>query len=168
MECPQCTSDALKVIDSRDVDAESAIRRRRECESCAFRFTTYERVEAPHLWIVKKDGRREQFDRAKLARGIWRATEKRPLSESAIEQTISQIETDLRGTGDSEVVSTQVGDLTMKHLKELDQIAYIRFAAVYRAFTDLDELQQEVDKLEPHPHSATRPKPRRKNVTNTR
>lgn len=163
MECPQCHSDSLKVIDSREVEAESAIRRRRECESCAFRFTTYERIEAPHLWIVKKDGRREQFDRAKLARGIWRATEKRPLSESAIEQAISKIETEIRGTGDSEITSEIVGDVTMKNLKELDHIAYIRFAAVYRAFTDIDELQKEVDSLESSPSS-----PKSKKVTNTR
>lgn len=147
MICPQCNSDSLKVIDSRDT-AEPSIRRRRECESCSFRFTTYERVEAPHLWIVKKDGRREQFDRAKLSRGIWRATEKRALSESRIESVISQIETDIRGRGDSEVTSTDVGEATMSRLKELDQIAYIRFAAVYRAFTDLEEFQKEVDSLE--------------------
>lgn len=147
MICPHCNADSLRVIDSRDVEAEPAIRRRRECDACGFRFTTYERVEAPHLWIVKKDGRREQFDRAKLARGLWRATEKRPVSEAKIEQVISRIEQDIRATGDAEVPSTLVGETVMEYLKELDHIAYIRFASVYREFSDLGELKKEVNAL---------------------
>lgn len=155
MVCPQCSSDALKVIDSRDVEAEPAIRRRRECESCGFRFTTYERVEAPQLWIIKKDGRRESFDREKLARGIWRATEKRPISKENIETVISQVETDVRAQGDSEVASTVIGETTMHHLKTLDQIAYIRFAAVYRAFSDIGDLQKEVNALDEKANKVT-------------
>lgn len=146
MICPKCSADRVRVIDSRDVEAEPAIRRRRECEGCGFRFTTYERVEAPHVWIVKKDGRREQFDRAKLARGIWRACEKRPISEAQIETLLSDIEQDLRVEGISEIPVDTVGELVMKHLKGFDEIAYIRFASVYRQFADLGELQKEVSK----------------------
>src|SRR4051812_24331654 len=134
MICPQCQSNELRVIDSRDVPAATAVRRRRECESCGYRFTTYERVEAPALWIVKKDGRREQFDRAKLARGIWRACEKRPISETAIEALITEIEGELRARGESEVPAGAMGELVVNHLKSFDEIAYIRFASVYRQF----------------------------------
>lgn len=147
MICPQCHADALRVVDSRDVEAEPAIRRRRECENCQHRFTTYERIEAPHLWIVKKDGRREAFDRGKLGAGIWRACEKRPLSEADIEQLIGTIEQDLRTAGESEVPTSRVGETVMAHLKNFDEIAYIRFASVYRQFADLGELQQAVKAL---------------------
>lgn len=146
MLCPQCNSDHLRVIDSRDVDAEPAIRRRRECEACAHRFTTYERVEVRQLWVIKKDQRREQFDRDKLARGIWRACEKRPVSEAHIETLLGHIEADLRAGGESEIPVERIGDITMKRLKQLDDIAYIRFASVYRQFADLGELQKEVAK----------------------
>lgn len=146
MICPQCQKDAVRVIDSRDVEAEPAIRRRRECERCGFRFTTYERIETPNLWIVKKDGRREAFDRSKLARGIWRACEKRPISESQIEQVVDEVEKDVHATGESEIPASLIGEQTMKHLRELDEIAYIRFASVYRQFTDLGELHKEVTK----------------------
>jgi transcriptional repressor NrdR len=146
MLCPHCQSDTLRVVDSRDAQAEPAIRRRRECESCGYRFTTYERVETPNVWLVKKDGRREQFDRTKLARGIWRACEKRPISETAIEGLITEIESDLRATGEAEVSSDKVGELVMTHLKSFDEIAYIRFASVYRQFADLGELHKEVTK----------------------
>lgn len=103
MQCPTCQADSLRVIDSRDVEAEPAIRRRRECEKCGFRFTTYERVEAPHLLVIKKDGRREQFSREKLSRGVWRACEKRPISEAAIEAAVSAVEQDLRACGETEI-----------------------------------------------------------------
>lgn len=146
MQCPQCQSDLIKVIDSRDVEAEPAIRRRRECEACGYRFTTYERIETPSLRLVKKDGRREPYQREKLARGIWRACEKLPISEAAIEALVTEIENDLRCRGESEVHVDTVGEVVMDHLKELNQIAYIRFASVYREFTDLGELQREVAK----------------------
>lgn len=144
MQCPQCNTNAIRVIDSRDVEAEPAVRRRRECESCGFRFTTYERIEAPNLWVVKKDGRREAFSREKLARGIWRACEKRPVSEAVIEQLVSQTEQTVRSAGDTEIGVDTVGDAVMRHLKQVDEIAYIRFASVYRQFADLGELQREV------------------------
>lgn len=146
MQCPNCQADSLRVIDSRDVEAEPAIRRRRECEKCGFRFTTYERVEAPHLLVAKKDGRREPFFREKLSRGMWRACEKRPISEAAIEATVSAVEQDLRACGETEINVSAVGEAVMNHLKRLDQVAYIRFASVYREFTDLDEFQEEVKK----------------------
>lgn len=146
MHCPNCQADSLRVIDSRDVEAEPAIRRRRECEKCGFRFTTYERIEAPHLLVIKKDGRREPFSREKLSRGVWRSCEKRPISEAAIEAVVSAIEQDLRACGDTEVDVAAIGEAAMSRLKGLDQVAYIRFASVYREFTDLDEFQAEVKK----------------------
>lgn len=146
MQCPNCETDALRVIDSRDVEAEPAIRRRRECERCGFRFTTYERVETPHLWVVKKDGRREQFSREKLSRGVWRACEKRPISEGKIETLVSRVEQSLRATGETELNVDAIGEAVMNGLKDLDQIAYIRFASVYREFADLSEFQAEVTK----------------------
>ncbi len=146
MICPQCRSDALRVIDSRDVEAEPAIRRRRECEQCSYRFTTYERVELRSLRVIKKDQRREQFDRDKLARGIWRALEKRPTSEAGVEELLSLIEQEIYQGTDNEVSVEQIGEIIMKHLKAFDDIAYIRFASVYREFADLGELQKEVTK----------------------
>ncbi|MEX2043410.1 MAG: transcriptional regulator NrdR [Patescibacteria group bacterium] len=147
MECPQCQADSLRVIDSRDVDAEPAIRRRRECERCGFRFTTYERIEAPALTVVKKDGSREPFSREKLSRGIRRACEKRPIPESDIDRVIAQTEQEIRSCGDGEIGSERVGAMVMQQLKELDQIAYIRFASVYREFADLSELDAEIKKV---------------------
>jgi transcriptional repressor NrdR len=159
MLCPQCQADSLRVIDSRDVEAEPAIRRRRECEGCGFRFTTYERVETPHLWVVKKDDRREQFSREKLTRGIRRACEKRPVSQAAIEASVSRVEQQIRAAGETEVAVTTIGETVMTELKALDQIAYIRFASVYRQFTDLDELHREVERTlsKPSPARAKRP-----------
>lgn len=156
MICPHCHSDAIKVIDSRDALAEPAVRRRRECETCTFRFTTYERIEVPQLWIVKKDGRREHFDRTKLTRSIWQACGKRPISESDIESLVGRIESDLRNSGEGEVAAATLGELVMTHLKGFDDIAYIRFASVYRQFTDLGELQREVAE------ALDRPKPLKK------
>jgi transcriptional repressor NrdR len=147
MECPQCQSDSLRVIDSRDVEAEPAIRRRRECERCGFRFTTYERVETPALTVVKKDGRREPFSREKVSRGVRRACEKRPVSEQALERVVGQAEQEIRGLGDTEIGSERIGSTIMQQLKDLDQIAYIRFASVYREFADLSELDAEIKKV---------------------
>ncbi len=146
MNCPQCQSDLLKVIDSRDVESEPSVRRRRECESCGYRFTTYERIEVPQLWVVKRDGQREAFDRGKVSRGVWRACEKRPIPERDIEALVSAVEQDLRAMHESEVPAKLVGERVMHHLKNLDHIAYIRFASVYRQFADLGELQAEVTK----------------------
>ncbi|MEX1113431.1 MAG: transcriptional regulator NrdR [Patescibacteria group bacterium] len=147
MECPQCQTDSLRVIDSRDVEAEPAIRRRRECERCGFRFTTYERIETPLLSVVKKDGHREPFSREKLARGIRRACEKRPVSETALERVIIRSEQEIRSQGEAEVAVRRIGEAVMRHLKKLDHIAYIRFASVYREFADLSELDAEIKKV---------------------
>lgn len=135
------------MIDSRDVEAAPAIRRRRECERCGFRFTTYERVETPALTVVKKDGRREPFSRDKLSRGIRRACEKRPVSESSVERVVAQAEQAIRGCGDTEIAGERIGGIVMRQLKDLDQIAYIRFASIYREFADLSELDAEIKKV---------------------
>lgn len=165
MQCPQCQADSLRVIDSRDVDAEPAIRRRRECEGCGYRFTTYERIEAPALTVVKKDGRREPFSREKLSRGIRRACEKRPIPEEDVDRTIARAEQEIRSSGDGEIGSERVGALVMRRLKELDQIAYIRFASVYREFADLSELDAEIKKVLLKQESA---KPARRSVKHDR
>ena len=164
MICPQCQADSLRVIDSRDTAGEPAIRRRRECESCSYRFTTYERIEAPQLWVVKKDGRREAFDREKLARGVWRACEKRPVSEARIESLVNAVESDIRNTGEPEIPAGEVGETVMRHLKGLDEIAYIRFASVYRQFADLGELARAVTDLRVS-RRITRKKPQNKRET---
>ena len=145
MECPFCMSSDSKVIDSRD--SKDSIRRRRECNRCGKRFTTYERIEMTTLRIVKKDGRREAYDRDKLRSGLRRACEKRPISEDKIDEVISKIEAELRSMQDPEIPSKKVGDLVMKHLKRLDKVAYIRFASVYRDFADITTFKEELEKL---------------------
>jgi transcriptional repressor NrdR len=133
-------------VDSRDLD-EASIRRRRECETCGTRFTTYERIEAPRLVVVKRDGSRQEFDREKLVSGFRKALTRRPLPEDAAEQAADQIEAQLRAGGATEVDSSEVGRLAMDKLRALDQIAYIRFASVYQSFEDLETLKREVDNL---------------------
>ncbi|MBI4496934.1 MAG: transcriptional repressor NrdR [Chloroflexi bacterium] len=145
MKCPHCGYPDSKVVDSRDVDG--SVRRRRECLSCQQRFTTYERIEQQDFFVVKKDGRREAFDRSKLLAGVRRACEKRPLPTGAIERLVNDVEAELRRMGRVEVPSAVIGELVMERLRRLDQIAYIRFASVYRAFTDLDALRREVETL---------------------
>lgn len=145
MKCPHCGHNDLKVTDSRDVD--DTIRRRRQCLGCEFRFTTYERIQTGNLAIIKKDKRREAFSNEKLARGISIACEKRPLPTGTMEKMIVDIETELHSMGKSEIASTVVGEMVMDRLKEMDQIAYIRFASVYRDFTDITSLKKEVDTL---------------------
>ncbi len=145
MKCPYCGHHDSKVIDSRDV--EGGVRRRRQCEACERRFTTYERVQAVALLIIKKDGRREEYNREKLTTGIRKACEKRPLPSGAIERAVDDIEAELHRLGRAEVPSRTVGDLVMEHLKELDHIAYIRFASVYREFRDLEDVRREMEAL---------------------
>ncbi|HEV2037125.1 MAG TPA: transcriptional regulator NrdR [Candidatus Eremiobacteraceae bacterium] len=145
MLCPVCRSDDSRVIDSRD--DENAVRRRRECQSCKHRFTTYERAEAPRLFVVKKDGRRESYNRDKVLGGLRKASEKRPISEAAIQEVADRVERDLYARGESEVQSTVIGDLVMTELRGLDKVAYIRFASVYRSFTDLNSFQEELAQL---------------------
>jgi transcriptional repressor NrdR len=145
MNCPHCNHADSKVNDSRDVD--DTIRRRRECLDCGFRFTTHERVHTGSLVLIKKDKRREPFDREKLATGIRKACEKRPLPIGTIEKVVDGIESDLLRQGRTEIPSTAVGEAVMASLKELDHIAYIRFASVYRDFEDITSLKREVDTL---------------------
>ena len=147
MRCPQCGARETRVIDSRDLDDSATIRRRRECAACAMRFTTYERVEAARLVIVKRDGGRQEFDREKLASGLRKALTRRPVADDAAEKAADEIEAELRSQGTTEVDSSRVGALAMAKLRELDQIAYIRFASVYQSFEDLEDLKREVDTL---------------------
>jgi transcriptional repressor NrdR len=147
MRCPHCEARDTRVVDSRDLDDAATIRRRRECPACGTRFTTYERVEAARLIVVKRDGGREEFDRAKLAAGLRKGLTRRPVPESAADTAADEIEAELRAAGVSEVPSSRVGALAMEKLRALDQIAYIRFASVYRSFEDLADLKREVDAL---------------------
>jgi transcriptional repressor NrdR len=147
MRCPHCGERETRVVDSRDLDDSATIRRRRECTACATRFTTYERVEAARLVIVKRDGGRQEFDREKLASGLRKALTRRPVADTAAEQAADEIEAELRSQGTTEVDSSRVGALAMAKLRELDQIAYIRFASVYQSFDDLEALKREVDSL---------------------
>ncbi|MEX2158990.1 MAG: transcriptional regulator NrdR [Dehalococcoidia bacterium] len=145
MRCPYCGFADTKVTDSRDAD--EGIRRRRECLSCGQRFSTVERLVSSSLLVVKKDGRREEFSREKLLSGLRKACQKRPLRTGAVEAVADAVESALRATGAPEVPSEQIGELVMDHLRDLDHIAYIRFASVYRSFADLEELQRELERL---------------------
>ncbi len=147
MRCPRCEAGGTRVIDSRDLEGGSTIRRRRECESCEFRFTTYERPEGARLAVVKRDGRREDFDREKLRAGLLKALQKRPVTLDRVEAAVDDIEAGLRSRGDAEVPSTEIGRLATEALRDLDQLAYIRFASVYHAYDDIETLQREVDRL---------------------
>jgi transcriptional repressor NrdR len=148
MKCPFCTHLESKVTDSRVATAGDVIRRRRECESCARRFTTYERVEEVLPLVVKKDGRREMFDRQKLLAGLRRACEKRAIALSLLEGIVDAIERELIDSGDKEISANSVGERVMRHLRTLDDIAYVRFASVYRSFRDLEEFRLELDKID--------------------
>ena len=145
MNCPYCGHFDSKVIDSRDVN--DGIRRRRQCLKCELRFTTYERWLPASLYVIKKDGRREEYDREKLLTGINKACEKRPLGNGAIDRAVDEIEAEIFQTGKNEVRSAAIGEMVMSRLKRLDHIAYIRFASVYREFADITTLKEEVDNL---------------------
>ena len=147
MRCPRCENDTTRVVDSRDLENGSTIRRRRECESCGHRFTTYERPEGARLVVVKRDGSREEFERDKLMAGLLKALQKRPVTLDRVEAAVDEIEAKLRVRGDAEVPSTEIGRLATDALRELDQLAYIRFASVYHAYDDIETLQREVDRL---------------------
>lgn len=144
MICPFCKSVKTKVVDKRETGSGVVTRRRRECLECGKRFTTYERVEALDLYIIKKDGRREPYDRQKLSMGILKACEKRPVSQESIKKVVDKIENELRQLKSVEVESTVVGEKMMQELKKLDKVAYIRFASVYREFADITDFQREV------------------------
>ena len=147
MKCPFCGSSDNGVLDSRETDDGRAIRRRRSCPSCARRFTTYERIEEPPLTVVKKDGTRTTFDRHKLMAGIRRACEKRPISAEKIERIVSDIERRAQELGEKEISSRWFGEAAMGALKDLDEVAYVRFASVYRSFRDVDEFARELATL---------------------
>ncbi len=147
MRCPQCGERDTRVVDSRDLDESATIRRRRECNACAMRFTTYERIEAARLVVIKRDGTRQEFDRDRLVTGLRKALTRRPVPEGAAEAAADAIEAELRAAGLTDVPSTRVGTLAMEELRGIDQIAYIRFASVYQSFEDIEQLQREVNTL---------------------
>ena len=150
MRCPHCGTIEDKVIESRSLANGDAVRRRRECISCSYRFTSYERIiDEKQLMVVKRDGKREPFAREKLERGVARALEKRPFSQMQIENLVNEIEDDtaILSEGSREIASSKIGDEVLKRLGELDKVAYIRFASVYKQFNDLDEFINEIDKM---------------------
>lgn len=147
MKCPFCGYTESKVIDSRPTDEGEKIRRRRECISCGKRFTTYEIIESVPIIVVKKDKSREAFDRVKLFNGMLRACEKRPVSIGQLEDAVNQIEAELQNSLDREVTSVHIGELAMEKLKSLDEVAYVRFASVYRQFKDINTFMEELAKL---------------------
>ncbi len=148
MKCPFCSFEESKVIDSRPTDEGERIRRRRECMSCGKRFTTYEIIESVPIVVVKKDGKsREVFDRDKLFNGMMRACEKRPVSVDVIEKAIDEIEAEIQNSLDREVTSVRIGELVMDKLKDIDEVAYVRFASVYRQFKDINTFMSELKKL---------------------
>ncbi len=147
MRCPRCNETGTRVIDSRDLEGGSTIRRRRECETCAYRFTTYERPEGARLTVLKRDGSRQEFDRNKLQAGLLKALEKRPVTLERVEEAVDDIEGSVRGRGEAEISSKEIGRLATEALRDIDQLAYIRFASVYHSYEDIDTLKREVDRL---------------------
>ncbi|MDO4179327.1 MAG: transcriptional regulator NrdR [Phascolarctobacterium sp.] len=147
MKCPFCSYRDSRVVDSRAVEEGGSIRRRRECPDCGRRFTTYEKYEETPLVVSKKDGRRELFDSKKLMQGLLKAFEKRPVSYEKIQEVATNIEREVRMTGESEVSSVQIGEIVMKYLEQTDQIAYVRFASVYRQFADVKNFMQELERI---------------------
>ncbi|MBR5517146.1 MAG: transcriptional repressor NrdR [Firmicutes bacterium] len=147
MRCPFCDNVDTKVIDSRPTEEGHAIRRRRGCDKCNRRFTTYEKVEETILMVIKKDGRREAFDRAKILNGIIKACEKRPVTMAQMEEIVAEIEKTISNSMEKEIESYDIGELIMNHLKDVDEVAYVRFASVYRQFTDVNTFVKEIEKL---------------------
>ncbi len=144
MKCPYCSHPDTRVLDTREADSGSIVRRRRECIDCGKRFTTYERAAVLDLLIIKKDERREPFDRQKLKNGIMKACEKRPISQIEIDNIVGKIEQELMGLDEPEIRSNTIGELVMQELKNLDEVAYIRFASVYREFRDITDFEREL------------------------
>lgn len=147
MRCPKCQKSETKVIESRDVAGSEAIRRRRECLKCNFRYTTYERIERPNLVVVKRDGTRQSFDRSKILGGVDKAAEKTSITALQRQDIVNEIEQKLYATGEPEVASTLIGELVMDALAEYDDVAYVRFASVYRHFTSIHGFQRELDRI---------------------
>lgn len=146
MQCPKCKFEDTKVVDTRETTDGSEIRRRRECEKCGFRFTTFEKIETVNFIVIKKDGSREPYSREKVEKGIWKACEKRPVTEQQVSDIINELESKWSGFG-KEVPSATIGEDVMEALKQLDEVAYIRFASVYRHFKDLESFKKELSKL---------------------
>lgn len=147
VKCPYCGFGESRVLDSRSAENGEAIRRRRECGRCERRFTTYERVDEPPLMIIKKDGTREPFNRVKLLSGLTKACEKRKIPISRLEEVVTEIERELRSSPDLEATSKDVGEMVLKRLREIDEVAYVRFASVYREFHDVRSFMEEIKKL---------------------
>lgn len=147
MRCPYCDHSDTRVLDSRLADAGRSIRRRRECSACSRRFTTYERFEETPVMVVKKDGRREKFQRRKILDGIMRACEKRPVPYEAMEGVAAQIEQELRQRGEAEVTAEEIGEKVMEEVRRLDDVAYVRFASVYKEFKDVSSFMRELEEL---------------------
>lgn len=147
MKCSQCQSDDIKVIESRDVVDGQAIRRRRMCNACGTRFTTYERLERPQLIVIKNDGTRELYNRTKLMAGLYRACDKTPVTSLELDKLVNQIEQDLYDCSEAEVKSTKIGELVMDQLSSLNEVAYVRFASVYRRFKDIASFEKELNNI---------------------
>jgi transcriptional repressor NrdR len=156
MRCPFCSEPDTKVIDSRLANEGDSVRRRRECQTCGERFTTFETAELVMPRVVKRDGTRVPFDEEKLRLGIMRALEKRPVQVDAIEAAINHIKHHLRATGDREVKARQIGEWVMDELRELDEVAYVRFASVYRSFQDVNAFREEIERMQNEPSAAIR------------
>lgn len=148
MICPYCTNSETKVVDSRDTNDGRAIRRRRECEKCQARFSTYEEMEIMRLSVIKRDGSRQEYDRKKIEIGFHKALEKRPVSEEKINKAIGDIEYELQAREGSEISSKEIGKLILEKLKEMDDVAYLRFASVYKSFKSADSFRKEMEKME--------------------
>jgi len=146
MICPKCKNEETHVLDSRDTHEKKETRRRRECSKCHHRFTTFERVESTSFIIIKKDNSRESYDREKLERGIWKACEKRPVTKEQVEKLLNELEEEMGNFG-KEIHSRNIGESVMEKLKKMDEVAYIRFASVYRHFKDLESFKKELQKL---------------------
>ena len=147
MKCPFCSSENTKVIDSRPADDNYSIRRRRLCDSCSKRFTTYEKVETIPLVVIKKDNNREQYDRSKIEAGVLRACHKRPISINKINELVDEVEVEIFNMEEKEIPSTLIGELVMRKLKDLEAVAYVRFASVYREFKDVNTFMEELKKI---------------------
>lgn len=147
MKCPFCSSENTRVIDSRPADDNNSIRRRRLCDDCRKRFTTYEKVETIPLIVIKKDNNREQYDRAKIEAGVLRACHKRPVSVNQINKLVDEVETEIFNREEKEIASADIGEIVMDHLKDLEPVAYVRFASVYREFKDVNTFMNELKKI---------------------
>ena len=147
MKCPYCGKDNTRVIDSRPADDNSSIRRRRQCDECGKRFTTYEQGESIPLVVIKKDNNREPYDRQKIASGVLRSCHKRPISADQINKLVDEIETEIFNREEREIAARDIGEIVMNHLKELDAVAYVRFASVYREFKDVNTFMDEIQKI---------------------